>query len=84
LLASRLLEALRKGDAQALDSALLETDQLQAGQDAMDPISAERMDLLHALAAAVRSRDNSEVHTRLLEHLARALLEGPTQQGLPV
>jgi len=78
-----LLEALRNGDAQALDSALLETDLLQAEFETLDPVSAERLDLLQALAGALRSRDNSEVHTRLLEHLARTLLQGPGQPLSP-
>ena len=74
-LASLLLEALQTGDAHLLDSALLHTDFLRLQQTDLDPVSAERLDLLEALAAVLRSRANTAVHTRLLEHLARPLLE---------
>ncbi|MBM3811961.1 MAG: hypothetical protein FJW20_10050 [Acidimicrobiia bacterium] len=74
-LASLLLEALQTGDAHLLDSALRKTDSLLLQQTALDPVSAERLELLEALSSVLRARANTAVHTRLLEHLAQPLLQ---------
>ncbi|MBK5295489.1 MAG: hypothetical protein JJE04_27900 [Acidobacteriia bacterium] len=50
------------------------TERLHAGGEFLDTASAERLELLDALATDVRARDNVEVHTKLLRHLASALL----------
>ena len=78
-LASILLEALGNGDECMLESALQLSRELHAGGEELDPASAERLELLDAVAADMQASGGVEVHAKLLRHLAQALLE--TQKG---
>ena len=73
LLASVLLDALHRRDAGEIAAALEETRQLP--QD-LDPDTAERMELLQALAQDIGSEAITQQHRKLLQHLAAALLRG--------
>ncbi len=62
-----------------LESALQLSRELHAGGEELDPASAERLELLDAVAADMQASGGVEVHAKLLRHLAQALLE--TQKG---